>query len=31
LCGGFDAAIEQAGRVLVQSPSPLALAAEGAL
>lgn len=31
LCGGFDAAIEEAGRTLVASPAPLALGAEGAL
>ena len=31
LCGGFDAAIEEAGRALVASPAPLALGAEGAL
>jgi alkylation response protein AidB-like acyl-CoA dehydrogenase len=31
LCGGFDAAIEEAGRALVASPTPLALGVEGAL
>jgi alkylation response protein AidB-like acyl-CoA dehydrogenase len=31
LCGGFDAAIEEAGQQLIQSPSPLALGVEGAL
>ncbi len=31
LCGGFDAAIDEAGRALVASPTPLALGREGAL
>lgn len=31
LCGGFDAAIEEAGSGLLESATPLALAAEGAL
>lgn len=31
ICGGFDAAIEEAGRNLIDSSAPLALAAEGAL
>jgi alkylation response protein AidB-like acyl-CoA dehydrogenase len=31
LCGGFDAAVEEAGQVLVQSAAPLALGAEGSL
>lgn len=31
LCGGFDAAIEEAGRALVASSTPLALGVEGAL
>jgi len=31
LCGGFDAAVEAAGRALARSPAPLALGAEGAL
>jgi alkylation response protein AidB-like acyl-CoA dehydrogenase len=31
LCGGFDAAVEEAGRQLVKSSAPLALGVEGAL
>jgi alkylation response protein AidB-like acyl-CoA dehydrogenase len=31
LCGGFDAAIEDAGQRVVSSPAPLALGVEGAL
>jgi alkylation response protein AidB-like acyl-CoA dehydrogenase len=31
LCGGFDAAVEEAGRVLVESRTPLSLGVEGAL
>ncbi len=31
LCGGFDAAIEESGRDLVTSPTPLALGVENAL
>jgi alkylation response protein AidB-like acyl-CoA dehydrogenase len=31
LCGGFDAAIEEAGRRLLESDAPLALGVEGAL
>ena len=31
LCGGFDAAIEEAGQALVRSDTPLALGVEGAL
>jgi len=30
-CGGFDAAIEEAGRNLIDSSAPLALDAEGTL
>lgn len=31
LCGGFDAAIEEAGRMLVENATPLALGIDGAL
>ena len=31
LCGGFDAAIEEAGRALIEHPAPLALGVRGAL
>lgn len=31
LCGGFDAAVEEAGRGLIESDTPLALGVEGAL
>jgi len=31
LCGGFDAAVEEAGRGLIESSSPLALCSEGGL
>ena len=31
LCGGFDAAVQEAGQRLIQSSSPLALGVEGAL
>ena len=31
VCGGFDAAIEEAGQRLLVSPTPLALGVEGAL
>jgi alkylation response protein AidB-like acyl-CoA dehydrogenase len=31
LCGGFDSAIEEAGRIYVGSATPLGLGVEGAL